>query len=129
MLIVVPNKEFSFDHNRDYTAFDHLLQDYFDNITEHDLTHLEEILEKRDLAMDVRASDFESFKRRSLNNYSNRCLHHHVFKVETLKLISEYCGLEILDCRLFGECIYQLCQNSDSKYLQRQRGGNSMPRF
>jgi hypothetical protein len=40
---------------------------------------LPEILEKHDLMRDVAAGSIQNFQERSLNNFSNRCLHHHVF--------------------------------------------------
>lgn len=115
ILIIVPNKEYSFDHNREYTSFEHLLQDYQEDVTEYDLTHLEEILKKHDLTIDVRAGDFDSFKKRSLNNYYNRCLHHHVFNTETLKAMFEFCFLDILKYGKFGECYFILGQNTFQK--------------
>jgi glycosyltransferase involved in cell wall biosynthesis/predicted SAM-dependent methyltransferase len=104
LLMVVPHKARTFDHKRPITKFEHLLIDYNNNIDEHDLTHLPEILELHDLSMDTPAGDYESFKKRSLDNYLNRCLHHHVFdsilvvdvftffnlKIKSLNIVSPY---------------------------------------
>ena len=35
----------NFDHNRDFTTYDHLLKDYKNNIKEDDLFHLDEVLD------------------------------------------------------------------------------------
>jgi SAM-dependent methyltransferase len=79
LLLVLPRKEGNFDHRREVTKFDHLLDDFEHNMSEHDLTHLEEILDLHDYAMDPPSVDRETMRLRSLANFENRCLHHHVF--------------------------------------------------
>jgi SAM-dependent methyltransferase len=98
ILLVLPNKDYNFDHNRHITSFDHLLEDLNNNISEEDLTHLDEILTLHDLSMDPPAGDFNSFKERSLNNFQNRCLHHHVFDMNLLKQIFSYLKIKLLFC-------------------------------
>ena len=85
IVIVAPRKEVNFDHNRKIVKFVHLLEDYQNKIDEHDLTHLDEILRLHDLSMDLPAGTLEKFKDRSLRNYENRCLHHHVFDTKVLE--------------------------------------------
>ena len=97
IIVVVPNKKYMFDHKRSYTSFEHMLSDFENDTPETDLTHLEEILELHDLAMDPPAGTFEEFRARSLRNFENRCLHHHVFCEESLRKIFAYLGLEVLD--------------------------------
>lgn len=96
IFLVLPDKSSNFDHNRKFTNFEHLLEDFNNDISEEDLTHLDEILELHDLSMDSPAGDFENFKKRSMNNFLNRCLHHHVFDMQLLKKIFNYFNLEIL---------------------------------
>lgn len=96
IFLVLPAKEHNFDHNRQVTGFDHLLTDYTNNVSEDDLTHLDEILKLHDLSLDPPAGNFENFKNRSLNNFQNRCLHHHVFDMQLLKNIFSYFNLKIL---------------------------------
>jgi ubiquinone/menaquinone biosynthesis C-methylase UbiE len=96
ILLVLPNKEFCFDHNRLTTKFSHMLQDYQSNIQEDDLTHLDEILKMHDLKMDKLAGTFEQFKERSLKNFENRALHQHVFDMDVLKEIFVFFKLEIM---------------------------------
>ena len=79
LILVLPNYKRTFDHRREPTSVDHMLEDFEQNVGEDDLTHLPEILEKHDLSMDPGAGSKDSFHQRSLNNFSNRCLHHHVF--------------------------------------------------
>lgn len=96
ILIVVPNREYNFDHNRQITIFDHLVQDFVNNISEEDLNHLNEILSLHDLTLDPQAGDFNNFKSRSLDNFHNRCLHHHVFDLHLLKKIFKFLKIKIL---------------------------------
>lgn len=95
-LLIVPKKEYCFDHNRPITKFSHLLSDYQNNTKEDDLTHLNEILELHDLSVDTQAGDFEQFRQRSLDNSNNRALHQHVFDVHLLKEIFKYFNLKII---------------------------------
>ena len=96
ILLVVPHKDGTFDHKRPVTPFEHLVFD-FNNVTkEEDLTHLEEILKLHDLEKDIGGLDFEKFKERSLNNYQNRGLHHHVFDTRLVVKILNYFKLQIL---------------------------------
>mgnify|MGYP003610222895 CR=1 FL=1 len=97
ILLVLPDKKNTFDHNRQITKFSHLLEDYKHDIDEYDLTHLSEILSKHDLNLDLAAGTVQQFKSRSLENYSNRCLHHHVFDFDLLRKILEYNNVEIHD--------------------------------
>lgn len=96
LLLVLPDRKFTFDHNRPITKFEHLVDDFNINVDESDLTHLEEILEKHDLNMDKAAGSKEQFKKRSLDNYKNRCLHHHVFDFELLRKILSTLNIKII---------------------------------
>ena len=100
IVLVLPCKQFTFDHNREVTTFSHLLQDFADEIDEKDLTHLEEILKLHDLSMDLPAGNLESFKQRSLSNFENRCLHHHVFDFDLLESLCKYFKLSVKFKRL-----------------------------
>src|SRR5215217_774436 len=94
LILVLPNKASNFDHRRPTTSFDHLLEDFNSNMPETDLTHLDEILALHDLSRDPPAGDAESFKRRSLDNFSNRTLHHHVFDLDVMTEMVEFLGFD-----------------------------------
>jgi SAM-dependent methyltransferase len=96
LILVLPNKISNFDHRRPVTSFEHILDDYNNNITEDDLTHLDEILELHDLSLDPPAGDMENFKRRSLDNFNNRTLHHHVFDLNIMSSMVEHIGLRCI---------------------------------
>ncbi len=96
LLIVVPNKQFTFDHRRPVTKFSHLLEDYHNSTGENDLTHLQEILELHDLKRDKPAGGINQFRERALNNFETRSLHHHVFDAALLKEVFNFFKLEVL---------------------------------
>lgn len=98
LVIVAPKKESNFDHNRKVVLFDHLISDYQNKIKESDLTHLEEIFALHDLRMDQAAGTIEQFRKRGLDNFENRCLHHHVFNLDILREIFEYFNLILIRC-------------------------------
>lgn len=97
ILLVVPCKEYNFDHNREDTTFSHMLEDYQKGMQEDDLSHLPEILAKHDYSLDTACGGRDAFILRSQNNFENRCLHHHVFSVENLRQLSSFLNLEIMD--------------------------------
>lgn len=96
LLLILPNKDYCFDHNRPVTTLAHVVDDYNKNIGEDDLTHVDEVLALHDLSMDLPAGNKEQFKARLMDNYRNRAMHHHVFDVALLKEIFNYMGLEVL---------------------------------
>jgi len=96
LLLIIPNKNDNFDHNRPLTSFNHLILDFENDIQEDDLTHIDEILKLHDLSKDPPAGNFEQFKKRSLKNYENRTLHHHVFDLRLLQKIYKFFNLKIL---------------------------------
>ena len=97
VLVLVPMKDRCFDHNRSYTTFEHLKEDFFNGIGESDLTHLDEIIEKHDYDMDVACGGKDKFVERAKKNAENRCLHHHVFDEKTLRNAFEFAELDIVD--------------------------------
>jgi SAM-dependent methyltransferase len=96
LLMVVPNKEFTFDHKREVTDIKHLINDFDNKTLESDLTHLDEILKYHDLELDKPAGDYENFKNRSLKNQENRCLHHHVFDLPLMIKIFKHTGFKVV---------------------------------
>ncbi len=95
ILLILPDKHFTFDHKRPVTSFEHLLQDYNNNVDESELTHLDEILALHDLSLDTPAGDLNNFRERSLKNIENRCLHHHVFNFELLHQIFNHFNIRV----------------------------------
>ena len=95
-ILVLPNKESNFDHRRPTTLFEHILDDFKMGVTEDDLSHLSEILSLHDLSLDPPAGDFECFKSRSMDNFNNRTLHHHVFDMKLIIKMLTFLDFEII---------------------------------
>ena len=96
IILILPDKNTCFDHKRDYSKFSTLLSQYEKNVGEDDLSTLPEILEKHDLSKDPPAGNIDQFKKRSLDNYNNRCLHHYVYNEALLKEIAAYLGCQFI---------------------------------
>jgi SAM-dependent methyltransferase len=96
LLLVLPDKEKTFDHHREVTDLSHLIDDFNNNIREDDLTHLEETLKFHDLRLDPAAGTYEKFKKRSLDNYNNRALHQHIFDINIIVAMINYFNMELI---------------------------------
>lgn len=95
LVLVLPDYRQTFDHHRTPTPVDHMFEDYENRVGEDDMTHLAEILEKHDLRLDPAAGTKEEFHRRSLNNFENRCFHHHVFDENNSRELLVRAGFEV----------------------------------
>jgi SAM-dependent methyltransferase len=94
LVLVLPRKDSNFDHAREITPFRHLLEDREAGTTEHDLTHLDEILAHHDYAMTPETPDRATLERRSRANFENRGMHHHVFDPALIEQVFRHFGLE-----------------------------------
>jgi SAM-dependent methyltransferase len=111
-VLVLPRKESNFDHRRPITSFQHLLDDFASDVGEDDLTHLEEILALHDLCKDPPAGDLEHFRQRSLNNFNNRTLHHHVFDVRLIDEMLRYLEFDIVDITTTPTDVFTLARKA-----------------
>ncbi len=96
LILAVPNYRYTFDHRRTPTRVEHMLLDFERGTPESDMTHLDEILDKHDLSRDQWAGSHETFRERSLRNFENRCLHHHVFEETNTRELLRAVGMEVL---------------------------------
>lgn len=95
LVLLLPNKDKTFDHRRTVTTLEHLIADFKAGTTEGDFTHLPEILALHDLKRDPEAGNMAAFQARSMRNFENRCLHHHVFDTALAVSLVEYMGMQI----------------------------------
>jgi SAM-dependent methyltransferase len=110
LILVLPNYARTFDHRRTPTSVDHMFEDFRRDTQEDDLSHLPEIMDKHDLDRDPGAGSAEEFRRRSLDNFNNRCLHHHVFdKTNSRELLSR-CGMNVVAVEAADFHIFLLAQ-------------------
>ena len=96
LILVLPHYCRTFDHRRAPTPVEHMLEDYASKMGEDDLSHLPEIMELHDLSLDPGAGSAQEFRERSLNNLSNRCLHHHVFDENNSRELLARVGIKVL---------------------------------
>jgi SAM-dependent methyltransferase len=103
-LIIVPNKELTFDHYRPTTTLQHMIDDFEANRDEGDPTHLNESVELNDYSM--MPFDQETFKSGAIKNLQTRFIHHHTFTLHSLRQLLEYMKLDIIE--LVVEAPYHL---------------------
>lgn len=96
LLLVLPNKEKTFDRNRPVTTFEHLVEDYQNEMPETDTTHFEEVIALHDVDMDAGIASKQALAERTYKNIENRCVHHHVFDAALVKEMLEKTGFEII---------------------------------
>ena len=53
-------------------------------------------MELHTLALDKAAGSLDQFEQRTLKNYENRCLYHHVFDVELVEKMCAHLGLTVI---------------------------------
>lgn len=101
IVILVPNKKYTYDINRPITQFDHLMNDYDNEISENDDTHFDEIIENHSLVLDSTTKNVEELRRKVNNNYETRFCHHHVYDLSLLKQVLEFCNFKVLSTDTF----------------------------
>ena len=125
LLMIVPHKEGTFDRLRPVSSLKHLIDDFDRNVGEDDLTHLDEILSLHDLTVDPGAGGSQAFRSRSLKNFENRALHHHVFDTRLAIDVINWTGLQIIAVDVFrpfhillvAQKLGQGCSVDNSKFL------------
>jgi SAM-dependent methyltransferase len=96
LLLVAPHMQGTFDHRREVTPLEHMIEDLQKGTREDDLTHLPETLSLHDRARDSEGVDREEWARRRRENASTRVLHHHTFTTPSLLRLLDHAGLRLL---------------------------------
>lgn len=98
VIVIVPHKDITFDHRRSVTSIESLIQVFKSNPPEGDISHLDldEIFRNYDLDLDPPAGDLDSFRKRTLDNKSNRALHQTVFNTQLLLEMFNWAEIKIL---------------------------------
>jgi SAM-dependent methyltransferase len=102
MVLILPHKDQTFDHKRPVTTLEHLINDFENNIAEDDTTHFNEIIDLHDISRDPGIVDLENLKKRTLDNFNNRCVHHHVFNTPLIIKLCNHLQFEICDVQHFN---------------------------
>lgn len=85
LVMIVPDHRLTADHLREVTMLSHFWQDYRNNRSEADLTHVEEVLQLYDLEIEPMVKDSKEFESMLRDNFKFRFMHHHVFSAETMR--------------------------------------------
>lgn len=123
ILLVVPHKDNTFDHKRSITTLEHLISDYVNDMGENDDSHFDEIISKHDISRDNYGSlvNVEMLKKRTFDNFNNRCAHHHVFNTPLLVKIAEHMKFRICNIEHFNPFhIVILLQKTDVKNINNE---------
>jgi ubiquinone/menaquinone biosynthesis C-methylase UbiE len=90
IVLVLPDKRYTFDIKRPYTLMEHLLKDYEMGTDESDTTHFEEIISLHELNKDEKLDSRDMLQQRLKENKVHRFAHHHVFNFDVLRQILTY---------------------------------------
>lgn len=94
IVLVLPNKDFTFDVKRPISSIEHLISDYLNDIQEDDNTHYNEVISMHDLTRDEFMKSRDQLESRTLMNLNNRALHHHVFDFALIQEMLNYAGFD-----------------------------------
>ena len=96
LVLVLPDKRYTFDVNRPYTKIGHLLDDLENGTDETDTTHYRESIELHDLSRDTGVQTRQEHTARIQNNIVTRCVHHHVFSPEVIREMMESASFKVI---------------------------------
>jgi predicted SAM-dependent methyltransferase len=96
LLLSLPDKYRTFDYLRPVTTMDHLLEDYARDMSEHDMTHVEELVTFWDYKKFPIATSIDEHRERYRDNYHQRLVHHHVFDLPSVVRLVDYAGFKVL---------------------------------
>lgn len=111
-ILVLPDAASNFDRHRKPSSFESILDRYKRDVPETDISSLDEILALHDFNLDKWSGGRDEFKRRALNNFETRTLHHHVFDWGNTKAILKYVGFEIRIQSKTHTDYYYLCKKT-----------------
>lgn len=94
LVLILPNKEFTFDKQRPITTMEHLKSDFDNNVNETDATHFEEVNLLHDLSLDIIKTRAELMDR-TAQNITLRAVHHHVFDFELIQQMLIHAGFKV----------------------------------
>lgn len=120
LVLILPHKDKTFDHNRPVTDLKHIINDYNKDVGEDDETHLDEIMKLHDFKLENDSIDKHLFKERLINNRFNRCAHHHVFNAKLTAALLDYAGFRLIDLSLLFHNIIVLADLQDA-YSENDR--------
>ena len=119
IVVSAPDKRYTYDYLRRTTEFSHLIDDFENNVDEHDKTHFKEVT---DLLHDQNMPEYKSLNgladKYTSNNFQDRHTHHHVFSLDLLCKLISYSGFRVIysSDRIPGELLVIAEKISDELY-------------
>lgn len=101
VVVVAPDMRHTYDRKRPLTEFDHVKQDFLNEMDEEDDTHFDEVVKLHDLSNDSTVKSYDEHVKRTLDNKNTRIVHHHTFDIDLVKKILRYCDFEVIDSEAF----------------------------
>lgn len=99
-VLAVPHRDGFLSLLRPVSSLGHIINDYESNVTEHDLTHLEELIEaNRKLK---RSAQRQRERQILCNNFKHRMMHHHCFNPALVISMVDYMGMQLHAVNLFA---------------------------
>ena len=95
LVLVLPDKNYTFDEFRPVTSFEHLRKDFEEGTNETDNTHFAEVISLHNIEKDDGVETKEQLIDRTNNNYINRCVHHHIFDFDLIKDMLQFAGFSV----------------------------------
>jgi SAM-dependent methyltransferase len=118
LLVVLPHKDGTFDHNRPVTTLAHMIADFNAGMGEDDNTHFTDAIELHDIALDPGIENYKALVERTKNNFTNRCVHHHIFNTPLLVQLLDYTRFQVLRIGHFTPFhILVLARKTDEKLI------------
>ncbi|HEX4372833.1 MAG TPA: class I SAM-dependent methyltransferase [Puia sp.] len=114
LILILPDKNFSFDINREYTSMQHLISDFENDTEENDSTHINEVINTLDDTRLPKKFSKDDNIKMIMNNYQSRSVHHHVFDWTLINKMLEWSGFSIKKQSAAGELnMFTLAQKKD----------------
>jgi len=92
ILSIIPYYKECFDRNRPLTTIKHLIEDYENDVSESDITHIEEQKKLHDWS----CGGHPDFYTLCENNSDTRVVHHHTFNKDNVKELFQYIDMEVI---------------------------------
>lgn len=98
ILSIIPNKVMTFDHKRDLTSLEHLIEDYHSKKTDINWHHVLEDLRMHDMDRDAHWKGDKKAHFKDVIKGPQFNIHVHVFDLPLVYVMHEYAGFKTLGC-------------------------------
>jgi len=95
LIVITTFKAVTIDHKRDIVRIEHLINDYNNQTTEADRSHLDERIRLPEFSRDIPAKNKEFLKKRLEKKFQHHDLHQHLYDQELLYYIFKCLNLDV----------------------------------